>query len=47
MFVNYGGGQYMFFEHAKWHGEFQKFIIKKINKFIDPKPNFDFRSHGC
>lgn len=28
MFVNYGGGQYMFFEHANWHGEYRKFIIK-------------------
>ena len=34
MFVNYGGGQYMFFEHAKWHGEFWKFIIKRSTKFI-------------
>lgn len=42
MFVNYGGGQYMFFEHAKWHGEFQKSIIKRINKFNDPEAEFRF-----
>ena len=27
MFVNYGGGRYWFFDHAKWHGNFCKNIF--------------------